>query len=63
MGMPDQAVPIRVTVRGTRSIQWQEKFVFRVSMDMDLSVLSPEHKLLHHLCYSTYSYSTIVALW
>ena len=35
MGMPDQAVPIRIKVRGTDAIQWKENFVFQVSMDME----------------------------
>ena len=36
MGMPDQAVPIRVKVMGTDAIQWKEKFVFQVSMDLGM---------------------------
>ena len=35
MGMPDQAVPIGIKVRGTDAIQWKEHFVFQVSMDME----------------------------
>ena len=37
MGMPDQAVPIQVKVKGTDAIQWKEKFVFQVSMDLGMS--------------------------